>query len=129
VKSPWKSFGVDKDREYLALLTYLPLKHFRSLPFFVRSSLRIQRQLGAAPGLAGYSLDAELFRLRFWTLSAWENEEALQSFVQRLPHAAVMHSLASKMGDTAFIRWSVPGMALPLSWADAHERHEHRHVA
>jgi hypothetical protein len=45
---PWQSFRqADPGREYLALLTYLPLKRFRTLPRFVWYSRQIIRQLRA----------------------------------------------------------------------------------
>jgi hypothetical protein len=123
MRLPWQPSGqVDRNHEYLALLTYLPLKHFRALPRFLWYTLQIQRQLREAPGLIGYSLEAKLFRKRFWTLSAWESEDVLQAFVAREPHAVAMRGLAVYMEATAFYRWRVAGSDLPLSWAEAHER-------
>ena len=50
----WKtSFQPDPDREYLALLTFLPLKHYRTIPRFVGYSRRIQAQLAETVGLVG----------------------------------------------------------------------------
>ena len=120
---PWQAFRqADRDREYVALLTYLPLKVHQALPMFAWHTFQIQRQLRTAAGLVGYSLEAKLLRRRFWTLSAWENEDALQAFVATEPHAAAMRALALHMDATAFIRWRVAGSDLPLTWADAHER-------
>lgn len=120
---PWRSFReAQQDREYLALVSYLPLRSFRALPQFVRYTLLIQRQLRDAPGLVGYSLDAKPFSRRFWTLSAWESEEALQAFVAERRHVAAMHALFQHMEPTAFVRWQVHGRDLPLAWADAHKR-------
>jgi hypothetical protein len=46
---------------YLALISYLPIKHFRAVPKFFRFTLEIQRQLRNASGLIGYALEARPF--------------------------------------------------------------------
>lgn len=121
--SRWKSFSrVEADRQYLALLSYLPLKHYQSIPLFIRLSRETQRQLETAQGLIGYSLQAQILARKFWTLSAWEDEIALMRFVLYPPHSEVMDALAPHMGRTAFIRWTVGSAQLPLNWRDAMKR-------
>ena len=57
LSTPWKSYSTaDPDREYAALLSYLPLKRAWRLPWFMLQSIRIQRQLRASRGLIGYSV-------------------------------------------------------------------------
>ena len=85
-------------------------------------SLRVMRQLKNTPGLMGYSLSAELGKKQFWTLSAWENDQALSLFVARRPHGEVMRKLDGKMEPTGFWRWKVKGSELPLQWQEALER-------
>jgi heme-degrading monooxygenase HmoA len=121
--APWKSLlPIEADREYLALLSYLPLKKYRKIPAFVRFSQQVQRQLAATPGVAGYSLQAQLLQRRFWTLSAWESEAALVEFVRHDPHSEIMRALAPHMGKTYFTKWSVKGSDLPLNWDAAKKR-------
>ncbi|HEX8137471.1 MAG TPA: DUF3291 domain-containing protein [Pyrinomonadaceae bacterium] len=121
--SRWKSFAsIDPEREYLAQLSYLPLKSYRAIPRFLRYTSQIERQLAESRGLAGYSLQAQLLGKRFWTLSVWEDEQALMEFVYRLPHSDVMKSLISHMAQTKFTQWKTKGSALPPPWADAKAR-------
>lgn len=96
--SPWRTFGsLDPNSDFLALLSYLPLKSYsRIFPFFVYAS-QAMKQLAAANGLLGYSLLARPLSKRFWTLSAWANEEALRAFVQYPPHLRIMAALAPHM--------------------------------
>jgi len=54
---------------YLALISYLPLKHFRAVPKFFQCTFEIQRQLRTSPGLIGYSLEAQPLARKFQTLS------------------------------------------------------------
>ena len=119
---PWRARRpADPDTDYVALLTYLPLRRFRTLPAFIRFILAVQGQLAGAGGLVGYALRARPFSRRFWTFSVWDDEAALRQFVVARPHRDVMQSLRGKMGETSFTRWQVRGSDLPLPWEDAME--------
>jgi hypothetical protein len=120
VQTPWKSVGrPTASAEYLALLSYLPLKGYRKLLDLMRRSGAVSDQLARTPGLIGFTFRAKLLRHRFWTLSAWEDEQALMAFVRKAPHVDAMTVLQPHMGETAFVRWTVKGDALPLRWEDA----------
>jgi hypothetical protein len=119
----WKMIAsVDANRDYLALLTYLPLKKHRTVPRLLWFTLAIQRQLAAAEGMIGYAIRARPLRKDFWTLSAWQDDRSLTDFTTGIPHAEVMRVLAPHIGQTKFIRWKVPGSALPLNWDEALRR-------
>ena len=77
------------------------------------------RQLSSAEGLIGYSLLARPMVKNFWTLSAWQDEAALDAFIRHPPHVRLMTSLTPHMGPTKFTKWTVKGAALPLLWDDA----------
>ena len=127
---PWKSFASPKsDREYTALVSLLPLNRFGALPRFVRYTLQIRRQLAASEGLIGYSLDANIPGKEFWTLSVWEDAEALRRFVHRTPHGGIMGDLLPDMGQTEFVRWQVKGSSVPLGWGAAKGRVLERRTA
>lgn len=123
VASPWRSVGtLHPEREYLALLSYLPLRGYRKMLDLMRRSRSVSDQLVQTSGLIGFSMRAKLLRHRFWTLSAWEDERALMAFVQQAPHLDAMTVLQPHMGETAFVRWQVKGADLPLRWDDALRR-------
>jgi len=120
---PWKSLGVvEKEREYLALLSYLPLNRYSKIPLFMRFTMGINKQLRATPGVIGYSMRAFLFSRRFWTLSVWEDSTALMEFVGKVPHSESMKAMAPFMGKTKFAQWKVSGAAVPLQWDEAIRR-------
>ncbi len=120
---PWIALGpVDPSREYLVVLSYLPLRKYSKIPAFLRYTLRIQGQLRKTAGATGYSMRAKVLSHKFWTLSVWESERALMDFVRNVPHAEVMKSLAPFMGVTKFTRWRLLGAALPPNWDDAIRR-------
>ena len=119
----WRSFvNTRADREYLALISYLPLTRLRMLPKFLSYTRAIETQLNASRGLIGYALLARVLRRRFWTLSVWEDEQALTEFVRHVPHSEVMAALTSHMGRTEFVRWTIPGTAVPPTWDEAFRR-------
>ncbi len=120
---PWKSFAApETDREYHAMLSYLPLNKWRTMPKFFRYTRQIQRQLANSEGLIGYSLDANVLGRTFWTLSVWEDEESLWRFVPRIPHSRAMTNLLRDMGQTEFFHWKVDGSSVPPDWEEA-KRH------
>lgn len=120
---PWKALAaVDREREYVALLTYLPLRSYSKIPRFFQFTFQIQRQLKDTQGAIGYTLRAKPLSQRFWTLSVWESERALMDFVAKAPHADVMKSLSPHMEPTKFTRWKLHGSAVPPNWDDAMRR-------
>jgi len=123
IYSPWKVLATtEKNREYIALLSYLPLNKYRAIPRFIRFSTQIQKQLRSTPGVIGYALRAQVLSRNFWTLSVWEDETALMDFVSRIPHGEVMKALAHDMGRTKITQWKVAGSALPLRWDEVVQR-------
>jgi quinol monooxygenase YgiN len=123
VDLPWQSVHAANDRrQYLALLTYLPLKRYRKMWMFSRHVRAIRRQLAGTPGLIGYSLRAKLLRHRFWTLSVWEDEAALTAFVGNEPHRKTMGSVRPLMDTPAFVQWEILGSNVPPSWDEAIHR-------
>lgn len=119
----WKSFATpDPEREYLALISYLPLKSFWKIPKFLIYTRAIEIQLKKSEGLIGYSLLAHPLSKKFWTLSVWEDGKALMEFVRSGAHKQVMAGLKGQMGETKFVKWKVNGSAVPPTWKEALKR-------
>jgi len=120
---PWKEVApISPNGQYLALLTYLPLKRHRTIARFLWSTLAIQEQLAGSAGIIGYALRAKPLEKNFWTMSAWQDEQSLMEFAMRIPHSGVMKALTPHMGPTKFIRWRVAASELPLRWDVAMQR-------
>ena len=120
---PWKSLGrVDPAREYLVLLTSLPIKRGWRVPWFMLHTYRIAAQLRQTRGIIGYSLLARPLRKHFWTLSVWEDESALRAFVEAGAHRVTMRAMTPHMGETHFVRRKIRGADVPPSWNDALDR-------
>jgi hypothetical protein len=98
---------MEPGREYVVLASYLSLKRLVSTPRFLRDVWVIRRQLAGADGLVGYTLRAQPWTRDYWTLSVWQDGEALGRFVTARPHAQVMVSLRPLMGATKFHQWTI----------------------
>jgi quinol monooxygenase YgiN len=121
--TPWRTFGSpDPNGDFVALLSYLPLKSYWRVPSFFYHTVLVAKQLASAQGLLGYSVLAHPFSKRFWTLSAWKDEAALRDFVQHPLHVRIMTAIAPHMDQTKFWRWTVKGSQLPLGWDEALRR-------
>lgn len=121
LEKPWTSFVEPvPGREYLALVTYLPVGRWRAMPAFVRYAVGSVRQLSRSEGIVGYTLRALPLRRQFWTLTVWEDQGALAQYVGRQPHRSAMRWLRSSgMRDFVSTRWMVAPHAVPPSWDDA----------
>jgi hypothetical protein len=118
--TPWKPLlQAEPEREYLVLLTFLPMRRVLRLPQFLRYVRRIQKQLDRTDGLLGYSLLARPLRSKYWTLSVWESDEALSGFIRERPHRDAMVDLPNYLSGFRTTRWMLPGSALPPRWTDA----------
>jgi Domain of unknown function (DUF3291) len=121
--TPWNAIGpADANREYVALLSYLPLRKYGKIPAFFRYTLQIQGQLRKTAGVIGYTMRARILSRNFWTLSVWENERALIDFVGKAPHREAMKTISPYMGAMNFTRWKVRGSAIPPTWDEAMKR-------
>lgn len=122
---PWTTVSrVDPDTECTAMASRLPLRSHLRIPGFLRRTLAIRGQLSRAPGLVGYSLNAQLLHKTFWTLSAWTDRTALEQFAAADPHRSATASIRPAMLPTTFVFWTVRAGDLPLSWEEARRRIE-----
>ena len=115
---PWKQIGdVDPEREYLGFTSRFFLKSLRTVPAFIAQSRRISKQATTAPGVVGWSLAADLLKLEFHTLSAWEDESSLREFIAAAPHHDAFAKFATSMHrPTIFVHFPIIGRELPLKW-------------
>jgi heme-degrading monooxygenase HmoA len=119
----WKSYAkASQDREYLALISYLPLKSLWKLPKFLLFTRANQTQLKESKGLIGYSFLAHFLQGRFWTLSVWEDENALMEFVRSRAHRQTMSGLRGHLGETKFVKWNIYGSPVPPTWEESLKR-------
>jgi hypothetical protein len=73
--------------------------------------------------LEDYWVSADFLRLRFYTLSVWESEQAVSDFVKSSAHREAMAAFdeISVRQESGFIRWKTSNPAL-TTWKEATER-------
>jgi len=120
---PWTSLSPpDPAREYVAMASRLPLARYWDLPAFLSATMAIRAQLAQASGLVGYALDAHLVQKTFWTVSAWDSQEALDAFSHADPHRSRVGVIRPRMRPTTFTFWTASGADVPISWTEARRR-------
>jgi hypothetical protein len=55
-------------------------------------------------------------------LSVWEDEGALMEFVRSGVHEETMTGLRGHLGETEFVKWNIPGSAVPPTWEESLKR-------
>ena len=113
----WRWTGrTNNDQEYLCLVGSLTLVSLLALPRLWLFQLRIARQLRRSDGLLGYALYWNLGSKTLWILSAWQSETDLSRFIYANPHGNAMVALRPLIEKSQFIRRTVYGSQLPISW-------------
>ncbi|MGC5345800.1 DUF3291 domain-containing protein [Streptomyces sp. DT171] len=106
----------------LVMASRFEVRSGRDVPRFFLKSLSAWRQVRSAPGAYGASLIAQPFKRVFYTLSAWEDRDALYAYARTDPHRGVVSDVRSTMKASTFTFWEVSVEELPITWADAKRR-------
>lgn len=120
---PWTTVApAEPGDEVVVMASTFRLRSARHVPGFLAASMRIRRQVVAAPGALGLSLDARPLRRIFFTLSAWRDRESLDAMIVRDPHRAAMERYRPETEVADFRFWTVRGADLPIAWDEARRR-------
>jgi uncharacterized membrane protein len=121
---PW-AYGPAGRRAVLAeagnrvvMASRLELRRWRDVPAFLVAALRLRALLRRSPGALALSLRAAPVRRTFWTLSMWENHDALRAYAAHERHVQVMRRFGRVMTNSTFADWSTSAAGLP-DWPDA----------
>ncbi|MFE6779536.1 DUF3291 domain-containing protein [Streptomyces sp. NPDC057702] len=120
---PWITAATpDPATRAVVMASRLELRSRAQVPRFFWKSLLALRQARKAPGALGVTLVAEPLRGVFWTLSAWENEQAVHAYARAEPHRSIMRELGAVTRRSRFVFWTAPADTLPIDWAEARHR-------
>ena len=108
--------------EAVVMASRFQLSRWRDVIPFLLAALRIRRQMLRSPGVVGVSLIAKPFAKTFYTLSAWNDRDALDSAVAQQPHLDVMTRFRTRTKGSVFVFWPLGGTHLPPRWDDARSR-------
>jgi hypothetical protein len=110
------------DTEAFVMASRLEVRSLKDVPRFFLKSLAAWKQVSGAPGAYGASLIAQPLKRTFWTLSAWQDKDALYTYARTEPHKSIMTGLRPTMKQSVFTFWQVPAADLPIDWSDAKRR-------
>jgi heme-degrading monooxygenase HmoA len=101
-------------------VTRLRVRSWGYLPQFAVQSLKSARQAERSAGFLGGKLLRNP-KNTFWTMTAWNDEPAMNAFRSADAHGAVMRKLLHWCDEAAVVHWTQETSDLP-SWQDAHRR-------
>lgn len=79
----------------------------------------VERSLAQQDGLIGYALRREIFGNRAWTMTVWENEQAIAAFTRSSAHREAVAEGMQATADTRFARFRRPRQDGPPPWREA----------
>jgi len=101
-------------------VTRLRVRSIFYLPQFLWYAWKSQRQAQRAPGLVAGQVTRDA-RNAFWTMTAWENDRAMEAFRIEGAHREAMPKLLDWCDEAALVHWTQQTRELP-SWQEAYER-------
>jgi hypothetical protein len=108
--------------EVVVMASLFQLDSVWRTPGFLRAAMAIRKQVLAADGALGVALNTALRRRTFFTLSAWRDRNALNTFVRCEPHLSTMRRYHPAMNDARFVFWNTTADKLPPRWSEAQEQ-------
>ena len=124
-ETPWISpfkINPESDKDYVAVITYLPITSYFKFPAFFKHVRAIQKQLHKSYGLVGFKLRADILTKKAYTLSVWEDTKSLRNFITSGEHGNMMKETPDYLGkDRKFVTVFIKGKDFPPSWQWAHK--------
>ena len=110
-------------QQVVVVATRLQLRGWRQIRRFFQLNGAIKRQLKGTPGVINYWLRADFLRLRFYTISVWEDDRSIDEFVRVGDYRAAMAGFdeVAVRGESGFTRWKTAA-PMKADWRDAAKR-------
>jgi len=124
VKLPWKPGrpAAPGDGGVWVAATRLRWKRALDLPSVSARALALRASWAKRPGALGISLGLEPRGPATWSLSAWTDQAAFQSFLDSSEHRALMTSYKPVLAESASAVWRTHNFVLAESWGEARRR-------
>jgi heme-degrading monooxygenase HmoA len=123
---PWQKLDHTpaKDQEVVVMASRFRLNKISQVPAFFVDAMRILKQVRGSEGAVGVSLVAHPLKREFFTLSAWQDQTAINAMVGQEPHRSAMRRHRKAMESSVFTFYNVPASELPAGWEEARRRLE-----
>jgi heme-degrading monooxygenase HmoA len=122
---PWSTAGAPSaGQDACVMASRFELTSAWRSPAFLAQAVRAWQQARRSPGVFGVTLRAQLLRRTYWTLSAWADQAALNTFARTEPHRTIMRRVRPWAKTATFRFWTVPADKLTPAelWAEAERR-------
>lgn len=110
--------------EYVAIITYLPVRRWRDVFPFLRLVGRVLQQAKESQGNLSAKTKANFVSRKFWTSTVWVDRQSVKAFLSAEPHSTAIRRMAEwAADDAAFGEWQVTSSA--IGWPEAMRHLEH----
>jgi heme-degrading monooxygenase HmoA len=82
-------------------------------------TMRVVDSLPSHSGYLGHKIRKQLFGNEAWTMTVWQDEDALQNFVSGEKHSDAIQNGLDAVVKARFVRFTIAKSKIPLSWDDA----------
>ncbi len=104
----------------LISVTRLRVRSFLYLPQFFWNAFQCRRQAERSPGFLGGRLLVNA-RNVFWTMTAWEDQAAMNAYRTGGAHRRAMPRLLNWCDEAAVVHWTQESSEIPF-WKEARQR-------
>jgi heme-degrading monooxygenase HmoA len=104
----------------LISVTRLRVRSFLYLPQFFWNAFQCKRQAERSPGFLGGRLLVNA-RNVFWTMTAWEDQAAMNAYRTGGAHRGAMPRLLNWCDEAAVVHWTEESSEIPF-WQEARQR-------
>jgi hypothetical protein len=101
----------------LISVTRLRVRSIRFLPMFLWYSFKSNQQAKHAPGNLASTVRAQENNV-FWTMTVWEDEASMRSFMRSGAHREVMPKIQAWCDEGSVVHWQAENATLP-TWKEA----------
>ncbi len=103
----------------LISVTRLRVRSFLYLPGFLSDTFQSMRQVQRSPGFLGGRLLVNSGYV-FWTITAWQDESAMNAYRTRGAHRRAMPKLLNWCDEAAVVHWNQESPEIP-DWQEAQQ--------
>ncbi|NUR86455.1 MAG: DUF3291 domain-containing protein [Nonomuraea sp.] len=117
---PWITVEPATTDQPVVMASRFEVRSLLAVPGFFITSMALWRQARRSNGAIGLALKADLLKRTFWTVSAWNDRQAINDYARSEPHRSAMKSKRKVMKESTFTFWSAS--EFPISWDEVERR-------
>lgn len=109
--------SVPQDKPVIVGVTHVTLgSNSKSNKAFWDHTYQVVESLPDHHGYLGHRVRKKLFINEAWTMTVWEDEDALNKFVRGSQHGKAMANGLAAVKKARFVRFALPRSETPIDW-------------